>query len=92
MPYNEKELNAVREKIAELVRTKPESDVRAYTDEVFPRLPQAMQDEIRMSMFITSLQDEAQELNVISKIQEEGLAASAELEAMSTEAQKETGA
>lgn len=92
MPFNEKELAVVRGKIAELVKSKSESDVRAYIDKVFPRLPKAMQDEIMLGMFITSLDDEARELDVISKIQEEGLAASAELEAMNAEAQKEAGA
>ncbi len=92
MPFNEKELAAVREKIAQLVKSKSEPDVRSYIDKQFPRLPKAMQDELLLNMLVTSLGDEALELDTISKIQEEGLAASAELEAMSAEAQKEAGA
>jgi len=90
--FNEKELQQVREHIAELVKTKSETEVRTYIDEQFPRLPQVMQDELRISMFVSAIDEETRELNTIAKIQEEGLTASVELEAMKKEVEKEGGA
>ena len=90
-PFNEAEVAHVMEKISTLVKTADESEVRAYINEQFSRMPKSMQDELTASMFITAMNDEARELDVISKIQEEGLAASAELEAMEEDVRKEGG-
>ncbi len=86
---NEQELDVVREKIAELTIHGTESELRAYIDAQFPRLPENMQNEIMASLFATALEEELSELDAIDQVQEEGLKAVDDLEKLKKEIEAE---
>jgi hypothetical protein len=79
-------------KIATMIETAPESKVRAYVDKQFPKMPEEMQQNLLADMLITSLRDEAAELDAIGLIQKEGLAAIEQLDAMKKEAEQQAEA
>lgn len=56
------ELDAFREALANITERGTEAEVKAHIDAFFPRLPEAMQNEILAGLFLTSLRDEAREL------------------------------
>ncbi len=55
------ELDTFREALATLAQRGTEAEVKAHINAFFPRLPQAMQNELIANMFLTSLQAEALE-------------------------------
>ncbi len=67
-PMNERELGVFRERLAKLAAHGTESAVRAFVDEQFPRLPKDMQDEIVMGLFVTSLEDEVNDVRVAAAV------------------------
>lgn len=56
------ELDTFREALATLTARGTEAEVKAHINAFFPRLPEAMQNEILAGLFLTSLQEEAAEL------------------------------
>ncbi len=56
------ELDAFREALVLLAERGTDAEVRAHINAFFPRLPEAMQNEIVAGLFATALQEEAAEL------------------------------
>lgn len=56
------ELDAFRESLAHITERGTEAELKAHIDAFFPRLPEAMQNEILAGLFLTSIQDETREL------------------------------
>jgi hypothetical protein len=90
-PMNIQEIEAFQEKLSQLIAAGNEAEVRAYIDGNFPRLPEDMQNDIAASMLTSSMEDEASEIDVITDLQEKGLAAATELETMKAELEKGNG-
>lgn len=56
------ELDTFREALATLATRGTEAEVKAHIDAFFPRLSEAMQNEIIAGLYLTSLQQETAEL------------------------------
>jgi hypothetical protein len=56
------ELEAFRESLANITARGSEAEVRAHIDAFFPRLPEAMQNEILAGLFLDSLRAETKEI------------------------------
>ncbi len=56
------ELDAFREALANITARGTEAELKAHIDAYFPRLPEAMQSDIIAGLFLTSLRDEAKDL------------------------------
>lgn len=89
MPMTDAEVANMREEIANMIGSKTEAEVRAYLDANLARMPKEMQEELLMSMFITSIRQETEEIKTLAAIQKEGLSAIEELEVMRKEAEAE---
>ena len=56
------ELEAFRESLANITARGSEAEVRAHIAAFFPRLPEAMQNEILAGLFLDSLRAETKEI------------------------------
>ena len=56
------ELDRFKQHLVTISESGTESEVRAYINEHFPRLPEAMQSEILAGLWLTTLREEIAEL------------------------------
>ena len=89
MTMTKEELGTFYDKLAELTEHGTEADMRAYINDQYPRLPEAVRDEILFSTLLSSVQDELVEGPALSRVRQEGLAAAKQLEELKAEIEKE---